>query len=215
MSFTLSSLKQALQDYTENNETSFVTNLPVFIKQAEERILKGVQLSFFRKNVSGTATSTNRFLQAPTDFLAPFSLALTSNSEFNFLEFKDVDFIQSFNPNPATTGLPRFYALFDVDNFILGPTPDSGYAAELHYYYRPASLTAGSDSGETWLSQNAQVALLYGSLVECYTYMKGEPDLTQEYQKRFAEAMAALKMFGEAKEITDEYRTGMIIRQKQ
>ena len=215
MSFTLSSLKQALQDYTENNETSFVTNLPVFIKQAEERILKGVQLSFFRKNVSGTATSTNRFLQAPTDFLAPFSLTLTSNSEFNFLEFKDVDFIQSFNPNPATTGLPRFYALFDVDNFILGPTPDSGYAAELHYYYRPASLTAGSDSGETWLSQNAQVALLYGSLVECYTYMKGEPDLTQEYQKRFAEAMAALKMFGEAKEVTDEYRTGMIIRQKQ
>lgn len=215
MSFTLSSLKQALQDYTENNETSFVTNLPVFIKQAEERILKGVQLSFFRKNVSGTATSTNRFLQAPADFLAPFSLALTSNSEFNFLEFKDVDFIQSFNPNPATTGLPRFYALFDVDNFILGPTPDSGYAAELHYYYRPASLTAGSDSGETWLSQNAQVALLYGSLVECYTYMKGEPDLTQEYQKRFAEAMAALKMFGEAKEVTDEYRTGMIIRQKQ
>ena len=216
MSFTYGQLKQAIQDYTENDETSFVNNLPVFIRQAEERILKNVQLSLFRKNVSGSMTSSNQYLACPTDFLTPFSLSfIDGSSNHVFLEFKDADFVQSFNPNAATTGAPRYYAVFDVDNFIIGPTPDSGYAVELHYFYRPDSLTAGSDNGTTWLSENAQIAMLYGSLIEAYIYMKGEQDLVAVYDKRFAEALVGLKMFGEAKEVTDEYRTGMIIRAKQ
>ena len=216
MSFTYDQLKQAIQDYTENDETSFVTNLPVFIRQAEERILKNVQLSLFRKNVSGAMSASNKYLACPSDFLAPFSLSFVDgSSDHQFLEFKDADFVQTFNPDATTTGNPRFYAVFDVDNFILGPTPDSSYAVELHYFYRPASLTAGSGSGTTWLSENAEIAMLYGSLMEAYIYMKGEPDMMQQYEKRFMEAIQGLKMFGEAKEVTDEYRTGMVIRPKQ
>lgn len=216
MSFTYAQLKQAIQDYTENDETSFVNNLPLFIRQAEERILKNVQLSLFRKNVGGTMTSSNQYLACPTDFLAPFSLSFTDGSSNKvFLDFKDADFVQSFNPNPADTGSPRYYAVFDVDNFILGPTPDSSYDVELHYFYRPASLTAGAEDGTTWLSQNAEIAMLYGSLLEAYIYMKGEPDVMQMYEKRFSEAMMGMKMLGESKEVTDEYRTGMLVRPKQ
>ena len=214
MSFTYAQLKTALQDYTENEETSFVNNLPVFIRQAEERILKNVQLTLFRKNVEGTIASGSLYLNLPEDFLAPFSFALTNSNEKIFLEFKDVNFLQSFNPNPATTGVPRYYALFDIENLILAPTASTSYESELHYYYRPASLTAGADSGTTWLSENAEVTLLYGSLIECYTYMKGENDLMQQYDKKFLEALTALKMFGEAKEVTDAYRTGLVTRQK-
>jgi hypothetical protein len=216
MSFTYDQLKQAIQDYTENDETSFVNNLPVFIRQAEERILKNVQLSLFRKNVSGAMSASNKYLACPSDFLAPFSLSFVDgNSDHQFLEFKDADFVQTFNPDATTTGNPRFYAVFDVDNFILGPTPDSAYVVELHYFYRPASLTAGSGSGTTWLSENAEIAMLYGSLMEAYIYMKGEPDMMQQYEKRFMEAIQGMKMLGEAKEVTDEYRTGMVIRPKQ
>jgi|TARA_R110000803_G_scaffold203006_1_gene268383 hypothetical protein len=216
MSFTYSELKQAIQDYTENDETSFVTNLPVFIKQAEERILKNVQLSLFKKNVSGSMTSSDRFLASPSDFLAPFSLSyVDADSNHIFLQLKDPDFIQSFNPNSATTGGPRFYAVFDVENFILGPTPNSAYNVELHYFYRPSSLTVAGESGTTWLSINAEIALLYGSLMEAYIYMKGEQDMMAVYEKRFTEALAGMKMLGESKEVTDEYRTGPLIRPKQ
>jgi len=216
MSFTYDQLTQAIEDYTQYDETSFVTNIPVFIVQAEERILKNVQLSLFRKNVSGTMSSSNKYLACPSDFLAPFSLSFTdSSSNQVFLDFKDPDFVQSFNPNASTTGNPRYYAVFDIDNFILGPTPNDNYAVELHYFYRPLSLTESGGSGTTWLSENAQIALLYGSLIEAYIYMKGEPDILQQYEKRFAEAIAGMKMFGESKEVTDEYRTGMVIRPKQ
>ena len=215
MSFTYSSLKTAIQDYTENTETSFVANMDDFIKLSEERILKNVQLQLFRKNVTGTMTSSNQYLAAPSDFLAPFSLSITSSSVKDFLQYKDVNFVQSFNPNSATTGTPRYYALFDITNFIIGPTPDSEYVTEMHYFYRPASLTAAGDSGTTWLSENATLALLYGCLTEAYTYMKGEQDLMAEYEKRFGESMVALKMFGEAKEVTEDYRAGMVIRPKQ
>ena len=215
MSFTYSSLKTAIEDYTENTETTFVTHMDDFIKLSEERILKNVQLQLFRKNVTGTMSSSNQYLAAPSDFLAPFSLSITSSSVKSFLQYKDVNFVQSFNPNSATTGTPRYYALFDITNFIIGPTPDSGYTTEMHYFYRPASLTAAGDSGTTWLSENATLALLYGCLTEAYTYMKGEQDLMAEYEKRFGEAMVALKMFGEAKEVTEDYRAGMVIRPKQ
>ena len=215
MSFTYSSLKTAIEDYTENTETTFVTHMDDFIKLSEERILKNVQLQLFRKNTTGTMTSSNQYLAMPGDFLAPFSLSITSSSVKTFLQFKDVNYVQSFNPNSSTTGTPRYYAIFDITNFIIGPTPDSGYTSELHYFYRPASLTAAGDSGTTWLSENATLALLYGCLTEAYTYMKGEQDLMAEYEKRFGEAMVALKMFGEAKEVTEDYRAGMVIRPKQ
>jgi hypothetical protein len=147
--------------------------------------------------------------------LAPFSLSVVNESANEFLEYKDVNFVQSFTPNPATTGTPRYYSMFDISNFILAPTPDAVYTAELHYYYRPASLTAGADSGTTWLSENAPNAMLYGSLVEAYTFMKGDPDLLNTYNQRFSEAIVSLKNFGEAKEVTDDYTTGMLIKPKQ
>ena len=215
MSFTYSTLKTAIQDYTENTESTFVTHLPDFIKTTEERILKNVQLSLFRKNVSGSMTDGNQYLNAPTDFLAPFSLSLTSSSSKLFLDYKDSNFVQTINPNSATEGTPKYYALFDVDNFILAPTPNSNFTTELHYFYRPTSLTAGSDSGTTWLSTEATNCLLYGCLIEAYIFMKGEQDLLAMYDKRFAEALMGLKQFGESKEVTDQYRTGMLIRPKQ
>jgi hypothetical protein len=216
MSFTYAQLETAIQDYTENTETSFVSNLPLFIRQAEERILKSVQLSLFRKNVSGTMANANRFLACPSDYLAPFSLSFVdASSDHVFLDFKDPDYVQSFNPDAATVGLPRYYAVYDVDNFILGPTPNAAYNVELHYFYRPASLTAGAAGGTTWLSENASIALLYGSLIEAYIFMKGEPDMMALYEKRFTEAISGMKMLGEAKEVTDEYRTGQVRRPKQ
>jgi hypothetical protein len=215
MSFTYDQLKTAIQNYTQNEETSFVDNLPLFIRIAEERILKNVQLTLFRKNSTAAMTVNNQYLAAPSDFLAPFSLSFTDavNDKY-FLEYKDVNFIQEFNPDDTTVGAPRYYAFFDINNFIIGPTPNGSYAVELHYFYRPQSLTTGSGTGTTWLSTNAEVALLYGCLIEAYTYMKGEADVMQEYEKRFMEAIVSLKNFGEAKEVTDAYRTGLIIRDK-
>ena len=214
MSFTFGQLKQALQGYTENTETTFVNNLNIFIQNAEERILKTAQLEVFRKNQTASATSGNKYLAVPSDYLAPFSLSYESTGTKEFLLYKDVNFVQSFNPNATTTGTPRYYAQFDINNFILGPTPASNYTMELHYFYRPSSLVSAGDSGTTWLSENASVALLYGSLIEAYTFMKGEVDLIQNYTARFTEALARVKNFGEAQEVTDAYRTGLILREK-
>ena len=214
MSFTFDSLKQAIQDYTENSETTFVNNLPIFIRAAEERILKSVQLNLFMRNQQGTMTSGNKFLGAPSDFLAPFSLTLTSNNEKEFLEFKDLSYIESFHPNETETGKPRYYAQFDVGNFILAPTPNAAYDVEVQYMFRPASLTSGAGTATSWLSENAELSLLYGSLVEAYIFMKGEPDIMAQYNQRFTEALTGLKMLGEAKETTQDYRVGKVIRNK-
>tara|TARA_R110000868_G_scaffold52962_2_gene166723 strand:- start:142 stop:792 length:651 start_codon:yes stop_codon:yes gene_type:complete len=216
MSFTYDQLKQAIQDYTENSETTFVTNLPLFIRASEERILKTVQLSFFRRNQTATLSQNNPYLNCPSDFLAPYSLSfVNSSSDKEFLEFKDVNFVQTFNPKATTSGNPRFYAQFDVSNFIVAPTPSANSAVELHYFYRPASLTAGAGSGTTWLSINAELLLLYGALVEAYVFMKGEQDVMALYDKRFQEGLLGMKLLGEAKEPTEEYRTGQVIRPKQ
>jgi hypothetical protein len=210
MTMTYAQLRQAVQDYTENDEASFVNNIPLFIRLAEERILKSVRLNLFQKNQFGNTTASNKFLGAPSDFLAPFSLSLTNGSDIQFLEFKNLDFVQTYNPDASVTGVPKYYAQFDVDNFILAPTPDSNYTVDIHYLYRPASLTAGADAGTTWLSENAEITLLYGSLIEAYTYMKGEPDLLNVYNTRFAESLARMKNLGEAQEPIDEYRYGTL-----
>ena len=216
MSFTYLQLKTAIQDYTENNETTFVTNLPVFIRLAEERILKNVQLSLFRKNATATITQGSQYFACPSDFLAPFSLSFRSTDEKKvFVDFKDPSFLQTYTPNSATEGIPRYYSIFDISNFLIAPSPNASYTGELHYYYRPQSLTAGSDSGTTWLSINAEIALLYGSLIEAYTFMKGEQDVMAMYNQKFQEALLGIKMLGEAKEVTDEFRTGKVIRPKQ
>ena len=214
MSFTYAQLKTAIQDYTENTESTFVNSLDIFIKNTEERILKIAQLEVFRKNQSGNMTASNQYLALPSDYLAPYSLSYTAGGDKEFVLFKDVNFVQSFNPDDGTTGAPRYYAQFDIDNMILGPTPDAAYPVELHYFYRPASLTAGAEDGTTWLSSNASVSMLYGSLVEAYTFMKGEADLVQNYTQRFTEALSRVKNFGESQEVTDAYRTGLILREK-
>jgi hypothetical protein len=160
-------------------------------------------------------TAANPYLNCPSDFLAPFSLSYTLNGAREFIEYKDVSFVQTYTPNTATQGVPKYYAQFDVDNFIVGPTPDVSYPVELHYLYRPASITDGAGNGTTWISINGELALLYGALVEAYIFMKGEADVMQQYNQRFNESMVALKMLGEAKETTQEYRVGKVIRTKQ
>ena len=214
MSFTFATLKTAIQAFSENTETSFVTNLPTFITMAEDRIFTLVDLEYFRKNVTSAFTSSDPFLTVPTDYLASFSMQITTASSESFLLEKDVNFLREAYPASTTTGLPVYYARFDVDNFIVAPTPNSNYAVELHYYYRPASLTAGGDSGTTWLSTNAPNALLYASLIEAYTYMKGEADVLGGYEKRFQSELDRLKDLGEARENTDAYKVGLPKRQR-
>ena len=216
MSFTYLQLKDAIKAYTEYEETSFVNNIPLFIRLSEERILKNVQLSLFRKNATAQTSASVQYIKVPSDFLAPFSMSMTgTDGDKFFVDFKDPSFVQEYTPDPTTTGSPRYYCVFDVDNFLMGPTPNAAFTAELHYYYRPESLTAGADSATSWLSENAEMTLLYGALIEAYIYMKGEQDIMAYYDKRFQESLLPLKMMGENKEVTDEYRTGKVIRAKQ
>ena len=215
MSWTYSSLKTAIQDFSESTESTFVTHLNDFIEGAEERILKGVELDQFRKNVTGTGTSSNTYLSMPTDFLAPFSLAVVyTDNNYNFLKLKHVSFIRDFTPSIATTGTPKYYAEFDQSSFILAPTPNSNFTFELHYFYRPSSLTGAGDSGTTWLSTNAPNALLYGSLVEAMIYLKNYESVGL-YEQRFQEALAQMKNLGEAKSTRDQYRYDEIRRTPQ
>lgn len=209
MSFTFATLKTAIQDYTDNSETVFVNNINNFIKASEEKILKSVDLDYFRKNATSALTSSDAFLTVPSDYLASFSLQITTSGSESFLLQKDVNFLREYTPASSTTGLPKYYARFDEDNFILAPTPDSNYTIQLNYFYRPASLTAGADSGTTWISTNAPFALLYGSLVEAYTFMKGEPDVIQNYNGLFTQYLERVKDLGEARENTDGYRVGL------
>tara|TARA_R110000868_G_C10752808_1_gene753307 strand:- start:70 stop:720 length:651 start_codon:yes stop_codon:yes gene_type:complete len=216
MSMTYAELKQAIKDYTENTEATFVANVPLFIRLAEERILKSVQLSLFRKNATANLSSGNKYLACPSDFLAPFSLSYV-NAAGNkvFAELKDVSFLQEYSPDASVTGEPLYYAQFDLDYFIVAPTPETSFSVELHYMYRPQSITTLGESQSSWLSTNAEIILLYASLMEAYTFMKGEQDMMQYYTSRFQESLMGLKQLGEAKETTDEYRTGVVRRTKQ
>ena len=211
MAYTFTTLKTAIQDYTQNTETTFVSQLTRFILNAEERILKESQLDVFRKSAQGSATSGNQYLSNPTDFLSQNSLSVINSSSKEFLLYKNVTALQDFTPNPATTGTPRFYADWDNDSFLLAPTPDSNYTMELHYFYRPTSITASSD-GTSYLGTNAELALLYGSLVEAYTFMKGEADMLQLYNARFQESLQWLKNLGEGLQTRDQYRYDRVRR---
>ena len=208
MAWTYTTLKNAIQDYLETTETTFVNNLPVIIKQAEDRILKSIQLPDFRKNVTGSTTDGTPYLTMPSDFLAPYSLAV-DNSGYEFLIFKEVSFIRESYPVATTEGIPKYYAIFDENTFILGPTPNSNLTAELHYFYKPESITASSD-GTSWLGTNSESTLLYGSLVEAYTFLKGDADMLNLYTARYEDALGKLKALGEGYDTTDSYRSGSV-----
>jgi len=209
MSFTYTELQTAIQDFTENSETSFINNLPVFIRSCEDRILTVVDLEFFRKNATSQTTIGDPYISVPPDYLASFSMQITTANYKDFLQLKDVNYLQEYNNSVATQTTPKYYGIFDVNNFILSPTPNLVYDIELHYYYRPASITSGAASGTTWISENAPNALLYGSLVEAYTYMKGEQDMMQLYEQRFIQEIQRLKDLAEARENSDAYRRGL------
>ena len=203
---TYAELKAAIQDYSNNTETSFVASIPTFVKQAEQRIYRAVNLPVNRKNVAGTMTDGNKYLSVPTDFLLPLSLSLTSSSDAQvFLLNKDANFIRATYPNASTEGVPKYYGVFTDDTFILGPTPNANFVTELHYYYKPASIV---DSSTSWLGTNADTVLLYGSLVEAYTYMKGDADIMQLYQQRHQEALDLLRAQAEGRMTGEEYRDG-------
>jgi len=229
MSFTYAQLTAAIKEYADNTETSFVNNIPTFIKTVEERILKSVDLETFRKNVTGTIQQNSQYLAVPSDYLSSFSLsaryagseAVSGIKPKTFLLQKDVNYIQTYTPDPTDTtasrlqvGFPAYYAYFDENNFIVAPVPDADYTMELHYFYRPASLVNAGDSGTTWLSENAPNAMLFGSLVEATVYMKGEPDIMQMYNERFSESIARLKDYAEARENSDAYRRGLPERRR-
>jgi len=208
MAFTFTTLKQAIQDYVESNETSFVNNLALIIKQAEDRILKNTQLPVFRKNVTGSLEVGVQYLASPQDFLSAYSLAV-DNSGYDYLLFKDVNLIRQIYPENTSTGTPKVYGIFDENYFIVGPTPDQAYDVELHYFHKPESITT-SVTGESWLGTNAESTLLYGCLVEAYTYLKGDADLMQLYMQKYAEAIQRLEELGEGYSTTDSYRSGAV-----
>lgn len=191
---------------TGNATLTSTEQINTFIQQAEQRIYNSIQILALRKNVTGTTTASNKYLSVPSDWLANFSLAVINpgTGEYTYLLNKDVNFIREAFPFPSVTGIPTHYAMFDEDSYILGPTPDAAYSVELHYFYYPTSIV---DAGTSWLGDNFDSVLLYGSLLEAYTYMKGEPDVLQNYTARYNEALAMLKQLGEGKNRQDMYRT--------
>ena len=217
-----------IQTYTENQfpdtfvqvttggsqtNVNAITQINTFIQQAEERIYNTVQIPSLRRNVTGTLTANNKYLACPNDYLSTYSIAVVdADGNYEYLLNKDVNFIRQAYPNPNDTGLPRYYALFGSRlndpnelSFILGPTPDAAYTAELHYFYIPESIV---DQGTSWLGDNYSPALLYGSLVEATVYMKGETDMTQLYITKYNEALGELKRLGDGLERNDAYRQG-------
>ena len=206
-------LVAAIKDYTQNEETSFVSNIPTFVRQSEERLNRSIMVPELRKNVTALTSNGSVYLGRPDDFISVFSLAIVDSSgDYSFLIDKDVNFIREAYPSASTSALPKYYAQFDGDyegehgNFILGPTPDDTYTVELHYYYDPASIVT---AGTSWYGDNAESALLYGSLIEAYTYMKGEADLIQLYTTRYDEALGQLTGV-QIRSSTDEYRDGRL-----
>jgi hypothetical protein len=215
-------LTAAVQAYTENYEQSFIDNIPVFVRQAETRIYNSVQIPALRKNVTGTVSTNNQYLSAPSDFLAVYSMAVIDNTTqaYEYMLDKDVNFIRAAFPIKADTGIPQYYALFgptttNTDpaiittelSFIVGPTPNAIYYVELHYYYYPESIVTAET---TWLGDNFDPALFYGALREAYLFMKGEQDLIANVEAKYAEAMGQLKRLGDGLERQDAYRSGQV-----
>jgi hypothetical protein len=206
-------LVSAIKGYAENDfpatAGSFTSTdqLNTFIQQAEQRIYNSVQFPAIRKNVTGITTSGNKYLAMPVDFLASYSLAAIDpvTGDYEFLLNKDVNFIRAAYPKATDSGIPAYYALFDDNTFILGPTPDAAYTMELHYYYYPASIV---DAGTSWLGDNFDSVLLYGSLLEAASFMKSDVDTMKSYSDRYNEAMLLAKRLGDGMDRQDAYRSG-------
>ena len=210
---TYTELVTEVSNYLENTFPTDVMN--TMIKQAEQRIYNTVQLASLRKNMTGTLSANNKYLSAPGDFLSAYSLAvINSNGDYLYLLNKDVNFIREAYPSSSSSGLPKHYAIFGPStadskelSFILGPTPNSNYGVELHFYYYPESIVT---AGQTWLGDNFDSALLYGTMCEAITYIKGEPDMVKLYQDRYVQAIALLKNLGDGKQRADAYRDGQV-----
>jgi hypothetical protein len=201
-------LSSKIQEYVQSTETSFVANIPTFVQLAEERIYNSVQIPAIRRNQTATLTLGNKYLTLPGDWLATFSLAvIAADGSQEFLIDKDVNFIRQSYPSPTDTGVPAYYAIFDQDTLILGPTPDSNYQVEMHYYYYPESIVT---AGTSWIGDNFETVLLYGSLREAYTYLKGEADLIANYEQKYQEAMQMLYRMGDGLNRRDAYRSGQV-----
>lgn len=206
-------LKTAIQAYTENYETSFVDHIPTFVQQTEQRIYNSVLFPALRKTVTGALTQDNKFLSTPSDFLAVSALAVIDGTgSYEYLLPKDANFIRQAYPVPTATGLPQYYAIHGPSSgdekeltFLLGPTPDTNYSVELHYYYYPTTIVT---AGNSWLGDNFDSVLLYGSLVEAYIFMKGEADVLAAYENKYKEALAMAARLGNGLERGDTYRSG-------
>lgn len=196
-------LSTALQNYMQNYSSEFIAEIPTIVKIAEDRIYNSVQIPYLKKNSTSTLTASNKYLETPSDFLAVYSIAVIASNNYNYLLEREVGFMGEAFPNPNTTGVPRFYALFNDDTFLLAPTPDQSYSVELHYYYQPPSIV---DTSTNWLGTNMENVLLYGCLTEAYSYMKGDADLMKMYNDRFIEALMRLKNLGEGFNKTDSFR---------
>jgi len=201
------SLVTLVQQYCESTESSFVANIPTFVQLAEERIFNSVQIPAIRKNSIGTLTTGNKYLTLPGDWLSTFSLTVIDpvTNVQEFLLDKDVNFIRQSFPDPDTTGVPKYYAIFDDNTLILGPTPDAAYEVEMHYYYYPQSIVT---AGTSWIGDNYENVLLYGCIREAYTYLKGDADMMQNYEQKYQEAMLQLLRIGDGLNRRDSYRSG-------
>jgi len=204
-----SQLSTLIQDYCESTEQSFVANIPTFVQLAEERIYNSVQIPAIRKNVTGTMTQDFQYFQLPSDWLSTFSLAVIDGTtgEYEYLLNKDVNYIRAAYPYPTSKGKPKYYAIWNNTSMILGPTPNLAYTAELHYYYYPASIVG---AGTSWLGDNFETVLLYGSLREAYTYLKGSEDMMQYYEQKYQESLGLLKRLGDGLDRQDAYRSGQV-----
>jgi len=196
-----------LQDYTQNSSSEFVAAIPDIVKLAEDRIYQSVQIPALKRNATSNFVSGNKYLAAPTDFLAAYSMAVKSVSGvYAYLLEKEVGYINEAYPNPSATGVPRYYALFNDATFVVAPTPNAFFEVELHYFYEPPSIV---DTGTSWLGDNTESVLFYGALCEAYTYMKGDADLQTLYRQRYDEALGRLKNLGEGMDKRDNFRLDM------
>jgi hypothetical protein len=201
-------LTQAILDYTESYEQTFIDNVPLFVQQCEERVYNAVQIPAIRKNQVGNFTQSDKYLALPPDYLASFSMAvILADGSQEFLIDKDVNFIRQAYPNPTDEGIPRYYAQFEPYTYIIGPTPDDNYDVELHYYYYPESIVT---AGTSWLGDNFETVLLYGSLREAVIFQKGEQDMVAYYEQKYQESLALLKELGDGKDRRSAYRDGQL-----
>lgn len=202
---TYDELYQSIIDFTESNDTTFTENIPTFVQNTEDRIYNSVLIPVLRRNVTGSMTANNKYLTCPSDFLSPYELAVVkADGTYEYLLQKEVSYVRQDYPDPTYTGIPKYYAQFDQNTFILAPTPASSYVAELHYYYYPESIVT---LGTSWVGDNFPMCLLYGSLCEANIFLKGEADLQQSYNNTFLENMALLKNYADGRTRNDNFRT--------